>query len=399
MLNILDNGTFEANLYILIASYILQVNGFFSVTSSASIVLTLCCISVDRYVAVTKPLKYKAIITVKRAVSALIGVWLQGILIGMLPIWGWSKYEYHPGTLHCSPSWTNNCSLYAFLSLVGFVIPITVMVITYTNIFLAIRKHARKVSTVRWKTRVKTGAKGGRLTNCNTNMADSAQSPENNADITLLYGDTCTDRLTTSPTEIFYQDGLTCNGRNLDLISNDQSAMYLSSPGGRIPNNAIVATCNKNASSKVSFVKDSTQSSSGDTTLCNEVRSGSQVLSRGTVLEPRRRATNMLRSFPLHHRSRRRAARQLPREYKVAKTGLLLLIVFLVLWVPYLVVHSCAASVNVSETVFQVAMWCVYMNGIANPVVYALSNGSVKLALKDVVHRMFSTGCWCFTRG
>lgn len=54
--------------------------------STASI-LNLCAISVDRYVAVTRPVKYRSIMTARLAKSIVAGVWIVSFLICCPPLW------------------------------------------------------------------------------------------------------------------------------------------------------------------------------------------------------------------------------------------------------------------------------------------------------------------------
>lgn len=362
------------------------MNGFFSVWSCVSIVLTLCCISTDRYVAVTRPIKYKTIVTVKRAFFALIVVWTQGILCGMLPMWGWARYEYHPGTLHCSPSWNDNCSLYVFLSVVGFALPVFVMVVTYTKIFLTIRKHERKVTTKRWNRQAKTRDKPNFFNKCKNDISVlSSPSLRPNGHVTLFKTDTCADRFTATPTKLFSQDEFTCDEQNQNILPRNVS--IVSDRSTCLVNESILFRNTR--TSRIACAKISEQRVSDDSAWRDTQKPISKQKTSSTKQpESRRKVSSLIHGLRSHLGSRQGfAERTFPREYKVAKTGFMLLIAFLVLWAPYLVVHSCSDKFKFASTVFHVAMWCVYMNGVANPVVYALSNRSVKLAFTDMLRK------------
>lgn len=94
-------------------------------------------------------------------------------------------------------------------------------------------------------------------------------------------------------------------------------------------------------------------------------------------------------------RKRRRNQRPLSRELKVAKTGVLLLFIFIILWLPYMVVHICSSGVKAPPTVFRLTMWLVFMNGVLNPIAYALGNSTVKMKFRQMFSTVFSLCCKC----
>ena len=69
--------------------------------------------------------------------------------------------------------------------------------------------------------------------------------------------------------------------------------------------------------------------------------------------------------------------KRVPQEYRVARTSFILVLVFAILWAPYLVAHSCLVGRCRQSALFTVSMYSVYLNAVANPIIYALSNRAV----------------------
>ena len=58
--------------------------------------LHLCCIAVDRYFAIVRPLKYTTYMTVKVAACMIAVAWTAPIVISFLPIFlGWNTTQDH----------------------------------------------------------------------------------------------------------------------------------------------------------------------------------------------------------------------------------------------------------------------------------------------------------------
>lgn len=348
--------------------------------------MTLCCISLDRYIAVTRPTRYKTIVTVKRACYTLLVVWGQGLLYATFPLFGWSKYEYHPGTLHCSPAWTADCTLYIYLAVVGFGIPIAVMVFTYIRIFFVIRKHARKVSTIR-RTKQKAKKNDCKLISLtqrlsvkpslNQNSANEAKSPVEklnskeeqtifSSNMELSSFDSCAKQFELNAK----------NGKPSGLYVQEREEIVISTELPSYNTCCDISSTGDRSSAPVLQNTSSEPSSNGQQTKRGKMGVG-EMLSK------------------LWPRKRRRDQRPLSREYKVAKTGVLLLLLFIVLWLPYMVVHICSARVKAPQTVFRMTMWLVFMNGVLNPVAYALCNSRVKMKFEQMFLTIFSLCCKC----
>ncbi|XP_014285375.1 octopamine receptor beta-2R [Halyomorpha halys] len=105
--------------------------------STASI-LHLCCISVDRYYAIVKPLKYPINMTKKVVAIMLLSIWVAPSFIFIPVLAGWYAAPGHQEYRITHP---DECSfkantIYAIVSSsVSFWIPCTIMVFTYLAIF------------------------------------------------------------------------------------------------------------------------------------------------------------------------------------------------------------------------------------------------------------------------
>lgn len=54
-------------------------------------IMSLCVISIDRYIGVRYPLQYPTIVTEKRALLAMLGVWILAFVISIGPLLGWKQ--------------------------------------------------------------------------------------------------------------------------------------------------------------------------------------------------------------------------------------------------------------------------------------------------------------------
>ncbi|XP_055381571.1 octopamine receptor beta-2R isoform X2 [Condylostylus longicornis] len=117
--------------------------------STASI-LHLCCISVDRYYAIVKPLKYPINMT-KTVVAALIlNTWISPALLSFVPIFaGWYTTEAHKIFVIENP---DKCEfvvnkVYAVVSSsISFWIPCTIMIFTYYAIFKEANRQEKQLA-------------------------------------------------------------------------------------------------------------------------------------------------------------------------------------------------------------------------------------------------------------
>lgn len=123
----------------------------FDVYFSTVSILHLCCISVDRYYAIVRPLEYPLTITRRVLGLMLTHCWLAPVLISFLPILlGWYTTADHLQSREAHPqvcAFVVNVVFALVSSAVSFWVPCTVMVVMYFRIFQEARKQERALLT------------------------------------------------------------------------------------------------------------------------------------------------------------------------------------------------------------------------------------------------------------
>ncbi|KAK3598680.1 hypothetical protein CHS0354_006354 [Potamilus streckersoni] len=118
--------------------------------STASI-LHLCCISMDRYIAIMHPLEYESKMTSRRVTIMIVLTWVASILISYIPIHS-QLYttEENYNDLQENPeecSFNVNRIYAAISSSVSFWIPCTIMIFVYVKIFIEARRQETQIKS------------------------------------------------------------------------------------------------------------------------------------------------------------------------------------------------------------------------------------------------------------
>ncbi|KAM9316183.1 adenosine receptor A1-like [Gastrophryne carolinensis] len=103
---------------------------------------SLLAISVDRYIAILNPLRYRSIMTPANTLILIVAAWIVAFLSGLMPLMGWHKSP--PSHGYCIFVHVIDMTyLVFFFSFVYFYLPVIVMFIIYGQIYSAVRKQLR----------------------------------------------------------------------------------------------------------------------------------------------------------------------------------------------------------------------------------------------------------------
>ncbi|XP_078062406.1 G-protein coupled receptor 52-like [Mustelus asterias] len=124
-----------------------QVFGYvISVLKSVSMAC-LACISVDRYLAITKPLSYSQLVTPCRLRICIILIWIYSCTVFLPSFFGWEKPGYHGDIFEwCATSWETNAYFTGFIVCLLYAPAAFIVCFTYFHIFKICRQHTKEIN-------------------------------------------------------------------------------------------------------------------------------------------------------------------------------------------------------------------------------------------------------------
>ncbi|PWA21272.1 hypothetical protein CCH79_00009385 [Gambusia affinis] len=107
----------------------------------------LACISVDRYLAITKPLSYNQLVTPCRLRGCIAIIWVYSSLVFLPSFFGWGKPGYHGDIFEwCAHSWPTSAIFTGFVVCFLYAPAALVVCFTYYHIFRICQQHNREIS-------------------------------------------------------------------------------------------------------------------------------------------------------------------------------------------------------------------------------------------------------------
>jgi hypothetical protein len=443
-----------------------------------NLIFTLVCLTIDRYLAVVKPLQHRTIMNRRTAYRMLVVVYFLSFVLAVVPILGKAKYTYHPGTNHCSPAWANSCGYAAAMTTIAFIIPIIGMLITYTRIFVTLRDKRVLMSKNSTST-LSSRDVGDPDSNSLGDFDDTSTDPSGDLQVRLTAQNTLAhseddvleyDSEIGASLENLVHDDSTINRNAAEITACDTAggskylvnvAVYSSGGEGLDENKGVSIRTDEEFSRQEETQKVNNEGSremkdavndrankladkelvSGGVVGTNKPEmprseaSNAEVVGRevtpdapisssdhdSDVFDSEESRTaenkhvsfqNSLKVYPSESKdkeeSKKRLSNILPasrkamqalvkrmkrqrairHEFKIARTGTILVVTFLLLWMPYVIAHLCFARDCRTMTFYSIATFLVYTNALANPIIYALTNRAVMEDIRGSMGRL-----------
>lgn len=127
--------------------FLCHFTGFTNQIFGISAILTLAMISIDRFYAVIKPLKYRAKMTMQKAIWSIVYVWIQALIFSVVPAAN-KWYVFNEKYLFCTFTFRDETEIVftSCLYLFNFGLPLLVMLVAYYKIFKVARLHSQRIA-------------------------------------------------------------------------------------------------------------------------------------------------------------------------------------------------------------------------------------------------------------
>ncbi|EFX64650.1 hypothetical protein DAPPUDRAFT_66063 [Daphnia pulex] len=107
-------------------------------------IMSLCVISVDRYIGVTRPLNYYSIVTAKRSTVLCLIVWISSLSISIGPLLGWKERMLLLDSAELQACNVNKEKAYVLFSTIGsFYLPTLIILAIYWRIYRTAVKQTK----------------------------------------------------------------------------------------------------------------------------------------------------------------------------------------------------------------------------------------------------------------
>ncbi|KRF98842.1 uncharacterized protein Dwil_GK16340, isoform B [Drosophila willistoni] len=348
------------------------------VICSTSSIFNLVAISIDRYIAVTQPIKYAKHKNSRRVCLTILLVWAISAAIGSPIVLGLNNTPNREPDV-CA---FYNADFILYSSLSSFYIPCIIMVFLYWNIFKALRSRARKQRAAR-KPHLSELTGGSVIENIaqTRRLAETALDSSRHA--SRIMPDEPATNTASGSNEEEDENAISPDIDDCHVIVNDKSTEFMLA--------TVVEETGNVAMKPLSFVRYGVQEAMtlarNDSTLSTTSKTSSRK-------DKKNSQASRFTIYKVHKASKKKREKSsAKKERKATKTLAIVLGVFLFCWLPFFtcnIMDAMCAKFNKDcrpgLTAFMLTTWLGYINSFVNPVIYTIFNPEFRKAFKKIMH-------------
>ncbi len=338
-------------------------------------ILNLCCISLDRFFAITNPLIY-ATKRSKRLALLMIGlVWVASAVITCPPIFGWQEEGRGQDDVSCEL--TKDPGYVIYSSLGSFYIPLFVMMFVYARIFqvtIQRDKLLRPYCTTYVFDKSRGFRRWKRETFSSSTPRDTGRPPSPPVAV-------ATDPVPRNPRDPEREESEEEEEEGYlgpEPVSRDPSVQRSYILMQKVHSGQVVsATVKTNELALTREANHKKHGSNGHHSVLGALGNGT---TSGCVEErhvPEITQCQEEKDYVLTRDEKRRERAVLQRESKTAKTLAIVVGCFVVCWLPFFVMYVLepfCTHCNIDPAMKTVFTWLGYCNSVLNPFIYAFYN-------------------------
>ncbi|GFT67148.1 octopamine receptor [Nephila pilipes] len=342
-------------------------------------ILNLCCISVDRYFAITQPLNYAVKRSVRLALIMIGVVWLVSAVITCPPIFGWRDRGKTQNDTQCVYIDDQGYVIYSALG--SFYIPALIMVYVYWRIFAVARK--RQAVLMQGTGSSLNKENHGSDSNSSTMGDNSLHNPDSQRILkeNPQMDATGLEENSLPLSQVRSASSRSCSGRRRSSFSIMRSnPFFLNRQNTYNPNVTTKLYHQHHHDDKKDWDPVEAEENSPATTR-NKSQDEPEQTYHCQYCNPKKESHKTTRLTIRKKDGYERAAFQ--RERRVAKSLSVVVGGFIVCWLPFFIVYLiepfCKSCVF-HPTLMACLVWLGWVNSAINPFIYAMNNNDFKKA-------------------
>lgn len=330
-------------------------------------IYNLVAISIDRYIAIIKPLNYPMLVTKFRARCTVAVVWIGSFIICSPSFFLASSIKDKDTPCRCTPAHAGRTYV-IFSASSSFYIPMIIVVFVYFRIYIAARAATKSIysgmMSVTQAAKKNTNTKSYILSHPTALAKDSVPMLRVHRGSSVLQG-----KQKQQPA--YRREDSVMSDSNDEMLKKKQRANYDNKSVNSIPVGTVEQTEPNSDASEESYINGS------DNHKKEKEANGK---------EAKKSKMNPLKLI-MRSRHKKKSAgayeKRLSLEIKAAKTVAIVTGCFIFCWLGFALVYGLEIKLN--DVVWSVVFWLGYLNSALNPVIYTVFNREFRICFKRLL--------------